>query len=132
MPSYSSRRRRLVFVPAVRGNFSIPWSRSLIFQGRTSWERNTAPYEKTAASGDQDEEPEDSGAGREYRTRQGGYHVSAELLRKHVSEMCSDRLSGRQGGSLERLYVFPRGLLQVRDMRYQAHPEDLLQQSAHD
>lgn len=30
MSSYSSRRRRLVFIPAVRGNFSIPWSRPLI------------------------------------------------------------------------------------------------------
>jgi len=58
---------------------------------------------------------------------QGEYHVSAELLREHMSEMRSDRLPGRQGGSFEGLHVFSRGLLQVRDLRYQAHPEDLLQ-----
>jgi len=44
----------------------------------------------------------------------------------------SDRLPGGQGGSPEGLYVLPRGLFQVRDLRHQAHPEDVLQQSAHD
>lgn len=56
----------------------------------------------------------------------GEYHVSTELLREHVSEMRPDRLPGRQGGSLEGLHVFSRWLLQMRNLRYQAHPEDLL------
>lgn len=63
--------------------------------------------------------------------RQAGHHVSAELLREHVSEMRSDRLSGGQGGSPQRLHVLPRGLLQMCDLRHQAHPKDVLQQSAH-
>lgn len=58
--------------------------------------------------------------------------VSAELLRKHVSEVCPDRVPGGQSRPAEGLHVLPRGLLQVRDLRHQVDPENLLQQSAHD
>jgi len=40
--------------------------------------------------------------------------------------MRSDRLPGRQGRPTEGLHVLSRGLLQVRDLRNQAHAKDLL------
>lgn len=58
--------------------------------------------------------------------------VSAELLREHVSEVLSDRVPGGQGRPIEGFHLLSRGLLQVRYMRDQADPEDLLQQPAHD
>lgn len=58
--------------------------------------------------------------------------VSAELLREHVSEVLSDRVPGGQGWPIEGFHLLSRGLLQVRYMRHQADPEDLLQQPAHD
>ena len=135
MPSYSSRRRRLVFILAVRGNFSIPWSRPLISKvariesetlHRTRLQRAVIRTRSRRIP----VRVEDTGFVK--TVLRGGYHVSTELLREHVSEMRSDCLPGRQGGSLEGLHVFPCWLLQMRNLRYQAHPEDLLQQSAHD
>lgn len=49
-----------------------------------------------------------------------------------MSEVLSDRVPGGQGWPIEGFHLLSRGLLQVRYMRHQADPEDLLQQPAHD
>ena len=52
--------------------------------------------------------------------------VQTELLREHVSALPADGVPGGPGRAPQGLYVLSFGLLQVRDMRHEAHAEDVL------
>lgn len=62
----------------------------------------------------------------------GQKNVSTKFLREHVSTLPTNSISSRSCWSTQRFHILSFGLLQVRDMRYQINPQDILQQSAHD